>query len=232
MVVEEYLSEKEQWEQVTRWLRDNGLWIIAGIVVGAAGLGGWHWYQDHVDAVGAQASAKYTQLVQAFGKSDRTAGFVALGELERDFPASPYVDQAKLIAARVYVDDNELDKAVSELQSVAEHSKDSELALLARLRLARVQIAQKKPDAALTTLSGLKAGAFEPRMHEVLGDAYYAKGDKANALKEYMSAKVADMASQSLDQQALDLKIDDLSADSPQTVVQAKTPPAASAAAK
>ena len=232
MVVEEYLSEKEQWEQVTRWLRDNGLWIIAGIVVGAAGLGGWHWYQDHVDAVGAQASAKYTQLVQAFGKSDRTAGFVALGELERDFPASPYVDQAKLIAARVYVDDNELDKAVSELQSVAEHSKDSELALLARLRLARVQIAQKKPDAALTTLNGLKAGAFEPRMHEVLGDAYYAKGDKANALKEYMSAKVGDMVSQSLDQQSLDLKIDDLSADSPQTLVQAKTPPAASAAAK
>lgn len=230
--MEEYLSEKEQWEQVTRWLRDNGLWIIAGIVVGAAGLGGWHWYQDHVDAVGAQASAKYTQLVQAFGKSDRTAGFVALGELERDFPASPYVDQAKLIAARVYVDDNELDKAVSELQSVAEHSKDSELALLARLRLARVQIAQKKPDAALTTLNGLKAGAFEPRMHEVLGDAYYAKGDKANALKEYMSAKVGDMVSQSLDQQSLDLKIDDLSADSPQTLVQAKTPPAASAAAK
>jgi predicted negative regulator of RcsB-dependent stress response len=232
MVVEEYLSEKEQWEQVTRWLRDNGLWIIAGIVVGAAALGGWHWYQDHVDAVGAQASAKYTQLVQAFGKSDRTAGFVALGELERDFPASPYVDQAKLIAARVYVDDNELDKAVSELQSVAEHSKDSELALLARLRLARVQIAQKKPDAALTTLNGLKAGAFEARMHEVLGDAYYAKGDKANALKEYMSAKVGDMVSQSLDQQSLDLKIDDLSADSPQTLVQAKTPPAASTAAK
>ena len=47
--MEEYLSEKEQWEQVTRWLRENGLWIIAGIVVGAAGLAGWHWYQDHLN---------------------------------------------------------------------------------------------------------------------------------------------------------------------------------------
>ena len=61
-----------------------------------------------------------------------------------------------------------------------EHTKDAELALVARLRLARVQIAQKKPDAALATLNGLKAGAFEPRYHEVLGDAYYAKGDKAD----------------------------------------------------
>ena len=132
--MEEYLSEKEQWEQVTRWLRENGLWIIAGIVVGAAGLGGWHWYQDHLDSVGAAASAKYTELVQDFGKSDRTAGFVAVGELERDFPSSPYVDQAKLMAARIYVDDGALDKAAGELQSVVEHSKDSELQMLARLR--------------------------------------------------------------------------------------------------
>jgi predicted negative regulator of RcsB-dependent stress response len=231
--VEEYLSEKEQWEQVTRWLRENGLWIIAGIVVGAAGLGGWHWYQQHVDSVGEAASAKYSELVQHFSKDDdRTAGFVALGELERDFPSSPYVDQAKLMAARIYVDDGSLDKAASELQSVIEHSKDADLVLMTRLRLARVQISQKKPDAALATLNGLKAGAFEPRMHEVLGDAYYAKGDKTNALKEYMSAKVTDMVSQSLDAQGLELKIDDLTAENPHAMAQAATPPAASAAAK
>lgn len=229
--MEEYLSEKEQWEQVTRWLRENGLWIVAGIVVGAAALGGWHWYQDHVDSVGAAASTKYGELVQDFAKSDRTAGFVALGELERDFPQSPYVDQAKLMAARIYVDDGALDKASGELQSVVEHAKDSQLALLARLRLARVQIAQKKPDAALATLNGLKAGAFEPRMHEVLGDAYYAKGDKANALKEYMSAKVGDMVSQSLDSPGLELKIDDLTAENPHAMAKAATPPPAPAAA-
>ncbi|MBS0418331.1 MAG: tetratricopeptide repeat protein [Proteobacteria bacterium] len=230
--MEEYLSEKEQWEQVTGWLRENGLWIIAGVAVGAAGLWGWHWYQDHEDSLGAQAGAKYAQVVQAFGGTDRTGGFVAVGELERDFPSSPYVDQAKLIAARVYVEDNSLDKAAAELQAVAEHSKDSELGLIARLRLARVQIAQKKPDAALATLNGLKAGAFEPRMHEILGDAYYAKGDKTNALKEYTSAKVSDIVAQSLDAQSLELKIDDLTAENPHPVAQAKMPPAASTAAK
>ena len=77
--MEEYLSEKEQWEQVTRWLRENGLWIIAGIVVGAAGLGGWHWYQGRVDSVGEAASAKYNELVEDFKKSDRTSGFVEIG---------------------------------------------------------------------------------------------------------------------------------------------------------
>jgi predicted negative regulator of RcsB-dependent stress response len=228
--VEEYLSEKEQWEQIRAWLRDNGLWIIAGIAVGAAALGGWRWYQDHVDSIGAQAGAKYTQVVDAFGRGDRTQGFVLLGELERDYSSSPYVDQGKLMAARMDVDVGDLDKAVAELQDVAEHSKDSELALLARMRLARVQIAQKKADAALATLNGVKPGAFEPRYHEILGDAYYAKGDKATALKEYLKAKVADFGDS--DGQQLDLKISDLSADKPPSVAKTVTPPAATAAAK
>jgi predicted negative regulator of RcsB-dependent stress response len=229
--VEEYLSEREQWDQIKAWLRDNGLWIIAGVVVGAVGLAGWHWYQDHVDSIGAEASTKYTQVVEAFGKGDRTQGFVLLGELERDYSSSPYVDQAKLMAARIYVDDGDLDKAAAELQAVTDHSKDTDLALISRLRLARVQIAQKKPDAALATLNGVKPGAFEPRYHEVMGDAYYAKGDKAAALKEYLSAKVGDFGG-SPDSQGLDLKISDLSAENPHPVARTATPPAASAAAK
>jgi predicted negative regulator of RcsB-dependent stress response len=227
--VEEYLSEREQWEQIRAWVRDNGLWIIAGIAVGAAALGGWRWYQDHLDSVGAQAGTKYTQVLEAFGRGDRTQGFVLLGELERDYSSSPYVDQGKLMAARMYVDSGELDKAVNELQAVTEHSKDSQLALLARLRLARVQIAQNKPDAALATLNGMKAGAFETRYHEVLGDAYYAKGDKATALREYLKAKIGDFAG-SPDSQQLDLKISDLSADNPPPVAKTVTPPAAAAA--
>jgi len=136
------------------------------------------------------------------------------------------------MAARIYVEDGALDKAASELQSVVEHTKDADLALIARLRLARVQISQKKPDAALATLNGLKAGAFEPQMHEISGDACYAKGDKPNALKEYMSAKVTDMVAQSLNPAELELKIDDLTAENPHAMAQAATPPAASAAAK
>jgi predicted negative regulator of RcsB-dependent stress response len=227
--VEEYLSDKEQWEQVRAWLRDNGLWIIAGIAVGAAVLGGWRWYQDHVDSIGAQASSKYTQVLEAFEHGDRTQAFVLLGELERDHAGSPYVDQGKLLAAKVYVESGDLDKAVNELKAVSDSSKDADLALLARLRLARVQIAQSKADAALATLNGLKPGAFEYRYHEILGDAYYAKGDRANALKEYLKAKVGDFSGSS-DSPQLDLKISDLSAENPPPVAQAATPPAATAA--
>jgi predicted negative regulator of RcsB-dependent stress response len=224
--VEEYLSEKEQWEQIKSWLRENGLWIVAGVAVGAAVLAGMSWYRGHADEVGSQASAKYNQVVEAFAKGDRANAFTLLGELERDYSSSPYVDQARLAAARTYVESGELDKAAGELQDVAQHTKDAELAILAKLRLARVQIAQKKADDALATLNAVQPGAFAPRYHEVLGDAYFAKGDKSTALKEYIRAKVGDF-DRSSDNQGLDLKISDLSAENPSPPIT--TPPTAAA---
>jgi predicted negative regulator of RcsB-dependent stress response len=226
--VSEYLSEKEQWEQIRTWVRENGLWVVGGVALAAAGLQGWRWWQAHLDARGVAASAAYTRMIDAFEKGDRTQAFLELGELERDYPSSPYADQAKLIAARVYVESNELDKAARELETVSGNSKDHALALVARMRLARVEIAQGKVDQALTTLNGAEPGAFAGRYHEVRGDAYYAKGDKVAALKEYRSAAGS---AEPGDAALLELKIADLAADAPPAGT-ASAAPAPTAAAK
>jgi predicted negative regulator of RcsB-dependent stress response len=210
--VSEYLSDKEQWEQIRAWVRDNGLWVVAGVAIAALGMTGWRWWQRHLDARGIAASAVYMRMAEALERGDRAEGFRRLGELERDYPGSPYADQAKLIAARVEVDANELDKAAQELTFVAQNSRDRELALVARERLARVEIAQGRPDQALTTLNAVDPGAFAARYNAVRGDAYYAKGDKTAALKEYRSAAGATDAP---DAALLDLKIADLAAAAP-----------------
>ena len=225
--MDDYLSEKEQWDYVKTWVRENLLWVVAGVAVGAALLGGWRWWQDHVDRQGVDASAKYQEVVNTLA-SDRNKGFVLLGELEHDYASSPYVDQAKLVAARVYVDSNELDKAAAQLQDVLQRTKDKELALVARLRLARVQISQNKADDAIKTLNGTDAGAFAARFHEVRGDAYHLKGDDAAALKEYQAARLGDVAD-TVDPQLLDLKIADLPASAGTTPKPAPPTPAAAA---
>ena len=114
----EYLSEKEQWEQIRTWVRENGLWVVAGVALAAAGLQGWRWWQGHLDERGTRASAAYARMIDALEKGDRTQAFVRLGELERDYQSSPYADQGKLLAARVYVEGKELDKAAHELETV------------------------------------------------------------------------------------------------------------------
>jgi predicted negative regulator of RcsB-dependent stress response len=210
--VEDYLSEKERWEWVKAQVRENGPAVILAIVLALAGLAGWRWWQQHQDTARLEAGGRYMQMVQALEKADRTQALVLLGQLERDSPASPYTDQGKLLAAHLYVDDGDLDKAAKELAAVVEHSKDPELVVVARLRLARVQVAQGHADTALETLKGTDAGAFAQRSHEVRGDAYYAKGDKVAALNEYRSAKgLASSGSTPL----LDLKIADLAAAAP-----------------
>jgi predicted negative regulator of RcsB-dependent stress response len=220
--VDEYLSEREQWEWVKAWIRSNGLWIVGGIALGVAILVGWRWWEARTDRIALEAGAKYQQILQSLDRGDKTRAQTLTGELERQFASSPYVDQAQLVAARVAVEGGELDKAVSTLKSVMERTKDEQLALVARLRLARVQLAQGKPDDTIATLNAVDPGAFKPRYHEARGDALFAKGDKPGALKEYQSAREG-TESQSVDMQSLDLKIQDLLAEN----IAVPAPPAA-----
>jgi predicted negative regulator of RcsB-dependent stress response len=220
--VEEFTSDKEQWEWLKTQVRENAPAVIVAIAAAVALVSGWRWWGGHLDQGRLGASAQYMQMARALEAGDRTQAMVLLGELERAHPGSPYADQGKLLAARLYVDEGALDKAARELANVAENSKDSELKLVARLRLARVQIAQGKAENALATLGAAQTGAFAGRYHEARGDAYYAKGDKAAALSEYRAAQEAGDGSDSL----LGLKIADLSANAP-----AGAPPAGAAAA-
>jgi predicted negative regulator of RcsB-dependent stress response len=222
--VEDYLSEKEQWEWIKAQVRENGPAVILAVAVALAAVFGWRWWQGHQDARQLEAGGKYTHMVQALERGDKSQALILLGDLERDYAGSPYTDQARLLAARVYVDDGQLDRAAAELGVVVEHSKDQDLALVARLRLARVQIAQGKADSALVTLAAVPpTGAFAARYHEVRGDAYYAKGDKAAALNEYRSAQTA---GEGTDAALLGLKIADLDASAPPAAAAAKPAPA------
>jgi predicted negative regulator of RcsB-dependent stress response len=209
--VDDYLSEKEQWEWLKAKARENVIWVLAGIALAAAGIYGWRWWHERQDAEAMDASTKYESILMAFDKGDRTRALTLIGELAREHPKSPYHDQALLAEARIYVQNGQLDKAAGNLRTVMEGTSDSALALAARLRLARVQLAQNKPDDAKATLDAEKdPGAFAARYPEARGDIFVAKGDKAAALTEYKAAvNGADRGT--VDADLLELKIKDLS---------------------
>ncbi|HEX4269119.1 MAG TPA: tetratricopeptide repeat protein [Steroidobacteraceae bacterium] len=221
------LSEREQWEALKRWLRENGPAIVAGVAVAALGLAGYRWWQAHENNTELAAGEAYVQMESAFAQGNRTQAFMLLGILERTYPSSPYADQAKLASARAFVEDNELSRAAAELQDVMQHSHDSILSLIARQRLARVQIAQHDPSAAIATLNGANPGALLPQYADVRGDAYYAMGDKANALTQYRLARASDKDG-GADSGLLDLKISDLAADMASPAAPQSAPPSAS----
>jgi predicted negative regulator of RcsB-dependent stress response len=206
--VSEY-SEAEQLERAKGWLKSNGIWIIAGIAIGVGGLGAWRWYQERREVQAETASARYEELVDAFSRNDKTRGMTLLDQLNREYAWTPYASLGTLIAARVQVEANELDKAAAGLKSVMDSANDDELQMVARLRLARVQAAQGKYDEALATLKVDDSGEFAPRIADTRGDVLLAKGDRAGALKEYLAARASEDNGR-LDFDLLDLKIRDL----------------------
>jgi predicted negative regulator of RcsB-dependent stress response len=213
-VVDDLLSEKEQWDALKRWVRENGPAIVAGVAIAALGLGGYRWWQAHDNNVDLAAGAMYVQMEDAFGTGNRTQAFILLGDLERQYSSSPYADQAKLASARAFVEDGELGRAAAELQDVMQHSHDPILRPIARLRLARVQTSEHKASEAIATLNAANPGALAPQYAEARGDAYYALGDKSAALAQYRLARATDAGSEGEGGTGLlDLKISDLAAD-------------------
>ena len=209
-------SEAEQMERAKSWLKVNGIWIIAGIAIGAGGLGGWRWYQERREHQAETASARYEELVDAFSRRDNVRGTTLLEELNREYAWTPYASLGTLIAARVQVEANELDKAAAGLKSVMDNAKDDELKMVARLRLARVQSALGKHDEALATLKVDDPGEFAPRLADTRGDVLLAKGDRDGALREYLAARTTENNGR-LDFELLDLKIRDLGGTPPAT---------------
>jgi predicted negative regulator of RcsB-dependent stress response len=226
-MAEDYLTDDEQWEAVKRWIAENGVWVLGGVVLGAALLFGWRYYQGHQNGVALQAAAQFGEMTALLERNDRSKSRQIAAGIIKDFPKSPYADQAQLTIARLDVDEGQLPSAIAPLTQVMNNSKDAELRHVARLRLARVLTDQGKPDEAIKTLAQDTWGAFASRAHEVRGDAFYAKKDFKSAVAEYQAALGGGDAS-NVDAALLELKIADLGApptSAPATAMVPTPPP-------
>ena len=209
--MDDFLTERDQWEALKGWLRENGAWMVAGVIIGVAGLFGYRWWDERQAEQAHTAQARYTEVLAALARNDKTRAAELGDELKREFGRTPYSDQAQLVLARAHVESLEFDAAIRRLRDVMEHSGDDALRLVARERLARVQLAQDRPDEVLATLSGGSPGAFAPRFEELRGDALLRKGDTAGAIAAYRAA-LAGAEPGVVDAGQLQLKLNDLGA--------------------
>ena len=207
-MAEEYLTDDEQLEAVKRAFTEYAPWILGGVVLGVGGWFGIQYYRSHQNALAMQAAEQFSQMTAALQMNDPQKSLQIADGLIKNFPSSPYADQAQLTIARIDVDSGKAADAVAPLTHVMNESKDSELKQVARLRLARVLIDQGKPDDAIKTLGAGTPGSFAGRYHAVHGDALYAKKDIPGAIAEYnMALSTSDGGA---DAAMLQLKLADL----------------------
>ena len=207
--MDEFLSEKEQIEVFRQWWRENGWYLVGGIGLGVLGLLGWNRYNAYVDTRSEEAAAIYVELRNAVGDDDAGSARNLLIELREDFPASPYTDQGGLLVALMRLDSGQLDAAIDDYGFVMENTSDPELALIARLRLARVLAQDESYTEALAVLD-VAPGRFSARYNEVRGDIHAALGDAGSARAAYNAALNAQETGL-VDRNLVQMKLDDLS---------------------
>lgn len=183
------LSDKEQIEVFKKWWRDYGRSITCAVVVGLLIGLGWRYWHQHQAHYAQQASTIYYQL-QVANQQNQTAQVQSLtSQLMQQYARTPYASLAALFAAKQAVSQNHYADALQQLQWVMQHSRLSSIKQIARLRAARVLLAQQQSQAALQLLQHVDDVAYQPLIDHVKGDIYAAMGNGAAAQQAYQTAQ-------------------------------------------
>lgn len=208
--MDELLSEKEQIEMMRSWWRENGRYVIAGIVLGVGLIVGFNQWKSSVANTQVEASNQFEALADEVAENRLESAEAIAEDLYANYGDTIYADQARLAMARLYMDQGRDEDAAGVLRDMLENGDDSEMQLVGRLRLAKVLLYQDKPADVLSLLDGHTDNAFAPRFGEVVGDANVALGNYDAAEAAYLAALADPRAASLLDRSLVQMKINDL----------------------
>ena len=184
MAIDELLDEHEQSERVRRWVRENALGMIGGVVVGLALVGGWKWWQGHELGQREGEAARYDILqnqlkAQDLAKAKATAADLGKGPFATLRAAKPDAELASVVRerlARLLLDAGKADEA---LRILADADDPAGLGARGDAHLALGQHDQARGDydkaLALTTVGSPMRRVLELKLSEVGGAPAQAK---------------------------------------------------------
>ena len=158
-----------------------------------------------------QASTAYEHLMLSWSQHKVKETRAYAEQLVGDYPKTAYADTARLMLATLAVNQADLNTARRLLTLVSTHSKRSVLSQLARIRLARVLLAQKAYQPALDTLAALNATPYEAMANALTGDIYVAQGDAKKAQGFYQKAS-QQFEAEGVNSAFLDMKMNEAAA--------------------
>lgn len=188
------LSDEEQLDQLKSFGKKYGSAMISGILIALIAFFGWEYWQKKNLAEAQSQTAKVQKLMdEAKAASGQPNAFVTVSEaadkIVKDDANSVQAIQTQFILAKLAYDKQDYAAAEKALKKVENSKvKDAGLLQIVKIRLADSQLAQKKYDEALKTLSNVTEPAFKATAEELRGDIFVAKKDTASAQKAYQSA--------------------------------------------
>ncbi len=148
----EYLTEEEQIKLIKNWVKQYGLTILAGIVLALLISSGWRYYQNYHTKVLLHASSIYDEMLTQHAQNNTDNAVTSANKLIAHYPKTPYAQMAAFLLARDALLKKDYPNAITQLNWVIDHANNRSIKEIARIRIARIDIANQKPDAAIETL--------------------------------------------------------------------------------
>ena len=195
-------TEKEQVEQIKKWWNSNAKQIIAGAVIGIAGIWGWNTYSDYQDNQSLNARSLYL----SYASDSNNLG--AYDRLTTDFSSSSYSDQAILLMAKYLFDAQSYTQALGVIKPLI-NNPSSVIANTAALRAASIHLQLGQHDQALLILAGQSEDGFSGLIYNLMGDIHIDLGNRSEA-QTYYSLAIDNVTKNSNLTQLIQIKLDDL----------------------
>ena len=187
MAVELY-DEHEQSERVRSWLRENGVSILMGVALALAGIFGWRQWQDYQTGQAMLANEYYAGIQQELEAGNTQAAAEQFDAMREGVGEHAYVALAGMLLASAWAEDNEIEQAAGIYRDLLESVELDSLKPLLRLRLALIEIALDRGDAALALVQGAAPVGYEGLWLETRGDVLYDMGQLPEAADAYAAA--------------------------------------------
>ena len=161
--------------------------LLLSLILLGGGIVGWeYWSQSKVTKI-QNSSDMYESFINALNDSELDQKVLA-EEIVQKYPNSLYADLVTFHLAKIFVDQNDLNKAEEYLRWILDRhdskwaSDFDPIEVTARLRLARVLIANENPEEAIKVIESSQ---------NLNGSLYEVKGDAEEQLGQYSQAKLS-----------------------------------------
>lgn len=201
----------EEVERLQTWWKAYGGAVIMGVVLGGLLLAGITYWRTHKHDQAQAASALYTRLEADMTAKNATAVDASASRLIKEYAGTPYAGKAALALAKQKYAANDVAGARQQLQWAMDNAKEPALRHVARLRLARVLLAQNEVDGAARLLDVKDRDGFVAEYEELKGDVLLKQAKATEARAAYEAARTA-LPADSAYARILEMKRDDVAA--------------------
>lgn len=208
--MEIHRTEEETVEHLKQWLRENGLAIILGVVIGLSGIAGVRYWFSYNQTQAENASQIYDKLATALAAQKYIDVLQQGKELLDNYGGTSYAVLGALSMAKASLATGDEAAARDHLAWALDKADDEALKHIARIRLARLFVDAGDLTAAMKLITDQPHGAFGSIYDELRGDILVAQDNINQAREAYRLALVG--AKDSSRRQFVQMKLDNLPA--------------------